>query len=118
MNDPFSNSDTTKDRFIAMYRMSDKIRSSALFGTTILELVKITQAALSIFGMFSLCQDEWDGLLCDLTVDGIQRWVTEIGEPHMGVEVWYHHSYPYPVFSFIITANGESGRSCSSLPSS
>jgi len=69
-----------------MYRMNDKIRSSDLFGTTILELVKIIQAALSLFGMFSLCQDDWNGLLCDLTVDGIQRWVTEIGEPHMGVE--------------------------------
>jgi hypothetical protein len=101
-----------------MYRMNDKIRSSALFGTTILELVKIIQAALSTFGMFSLCQDEWDGLLCDLTVDGIQRWVTEIGEPYMGVEVWspYHHSYP--IFSLICTANGESSRSCSSLLSS
>lgn len=70
-----------------MYRMNDKISSADLFGTTILELVKLIQAALSLFGMFSICQDEWNGLLCDLTVDGIQRWVTEIGEPHMGVEV-------------------------------
>jgi hypothetical protein len=71
-----------------MYRMNDKIRSSDLFGTTILELVKLIQAALSLFGMFSPCQDDWNGLLCDLTVDGIQRWVTEIGELHMGVEVF------------------------------
>lgn len=70
-----------------MYRMNDKIRSSALFGTTILELVKLIQAALSLFGLFSLCQDDWNGLLCDVTVDGIQRWVAEIGEQHMGVEV-------------------------------
>jgi hypothetical protein len=70
-----------------MYRMNDKIISSDLFGTTILELVKLIQAALSLFGMFSMFQDEWNGLLCDHTVDGIQRWVTEIGEPHMGVEV-------------------------------
>ncbi|KAI9512172.1 hypothetical protein F5148DRAFT_1008388 [Russula earlei] len=86
LEEPRQAHDTTKDRFIAMYRMSDKIRSSALFGTTILELVRLIQAALSLFGMFSLCQDERDGLLCDLTVDGIQRWVTEIGESHMGVE--------------------------------
>jgi hypothetical protein len=70
-----------------MYRMNDKIRSSDLFNTTILELVKLIQAALSLFGMFNLRQDEWNGLLCDLTVDGIQRWVSEIGESHMGVEV-------------------------------
>jgi hypothetical protein len=68
--------------------MNDKIRSSDLFGTTILELVKLIQAALSLFGMFSPSQDDWNGLLCDLTVDGIQRWVTEIGELHMGVEVF------------------------------
>jgi hypothetical protein len=67
--------------------MKDKIRSSDLFSTTILELVKLIQAALSLFGMFSLCRDEWNGLLCDPTVDGIHRWVTEIGESHMGVEV-------------------------------
>jgi hypothetical protein len=71
-----------------MYRMNDKIRSSDLFGTTILELVKLIQAALSLFGMFSLCHDDWNGLLCDVTVDGIQRWVAEIGEQHMGVEVF------------------------------
>ncbi|KAI0269158.1 hypothetical protein BC834DRAFT_967810 [Gloeopeniophorella convolvens] len=78
--------DTTKDRFIGMYRMHDRIRSPQLFSTTILELVKLIQAALSFFGLFSLCQEERNGLLCDVTVDGIQRWVTEIGEPYMGVE--------------------------------
>jgi len=72
-----------------MYRMNDKISCSDLFGTTIVELVKLIQAALSLFGMFSICQDERNGLLCDLTVDGIQRWVTEIGEPYMGVEVFF-----------------------------
>jgi hypothetical protein len=70
-----------------MYRMNDKIRSSDLFSTTILELVKLIQAALSLFGFFSVCQDEWNGLLCDVTVGGIQRWQTEISEPQMAVEV-------------------------------
>ncbi|KAH9045588.1 hypothetical protein EDB85DRAFT_2270488 [Lactarius pseudohatsudake] len=78
--------DATKDRFIGMYRMNDKIRSSDLFSTTILELVKLIQAALSLFGFFSIYQDEWNGLLCDATVDSIQRWLTEIGEPQMAVE--------------------------------
>ena len=70
-----------------MYRMNDKIRSSDLFNSTILELVKLIQAALTLFGFFSVCQDEWNGLLCDVTVGGIQRWLTEIGEPQMAVEV-------------------------------
>ena len=84
-----------------MYHMNDKIRSSDLFRTTILELVKLIQAALSLFGMFSLCQDDWNGLLCDLTVDGIQRWVTEIGELHMGVEVFYFSPLIHPFFSSV-----------------
>ncbi len=101
-----------------MYRMNDKIRSSDLFGITVLELVKIIQAALSLFGMFSQSQDDWNGLLCDLTVDGIQRWVVEIGESHMGVEVLSlsHHLSP-PIF-LIHTANGESSGSHSSNRSS
>jgi hypothetical protein len=97
-----------------MYHMNDKIRSSDLFGTTILEFVKLIQAALSLFGMFSLCQD---GLLCDLTVDGIQRWVTEIGELHMGVEVLSLSRHSYHPF-LIHTANGENSRSHSSMRSS
>jgi hypothetical protein len=97
-----------------MYRMNDKIRSSDLFGTTILEFVKLIQAALSLFGMFNLCQD---GLLCDLTVDGIQRWVTEIGELHMGVEVLSLSYNSYSPF-LIHLANGENSRSHSSVRSS
>ena len=100
-----------------MYRMNDKIRSSDLFGPTILELVKLIQAALSLFGMFSLCQDDWNGLLCDLTVDGIQRWVTEIGEEHMGVEV-LSLSYHYYLIYLIHTADGESSRSHRSMRTS
>jgi hypothetical protein len=98
-----------------MYRMNDMISSTDLFGTTILELVKLIQAALSLFGMFSICQDESNGLLCDLTVDGIQRWVTEIGEPHMGVEVSSLSRRSYSAPSLIYAANGESSRSRSSV---
>lgn len=100
-----------------MYRMSDKISSSDLFGTTIVELVKLIQAALSLFGMFSTCQDERNGLLCDLTVDGIQRWVTEIGEPYMGVEVLSLFRRLFFTFNAIFLANGESSRSRSSMRS-
>ncbi len=82
-----------------MYRMNDKIRSSDLFSTTILELVKLIQAALSLFGFFSIYQDEWNGLLCDVTIDSIQRWLTEIGEPQMAVEV----SCPPPYYTLVLT---------------
>ncbi|GJE83999.1 hypothetical protein PsYK624_000730 [Phanerochaete sordida] len=81
-------SDTTKDRFISVYHLPDQalIRSSELFNSIVLELVKLIQAALSVFGMFDLDREARDGLLCDVTCDGIQRWVTDIGEPLMNVE--------------------------------
>jgi hypothetical protein len=49
------------------------------FKTSVLEIVRIIQAALSIFGMFSLVMDDRDGLICDNTVEGMQRWADEIG---------------------------------------
>ncbi|KAI0335485.1 hypothetical protein GY45DRAFT_1267616 [Cubamyces sp. BRFM 1775] len=81
-------SDATKDRFIAMYHVTDKApaRSGALFNATVLELVKLIQAALAIFGMFDIRPEERNGLLCDVTCEGIQRWVTEIGEPFLKIE--------------------------------
>lgn len=69
-----------------MYHFPDKIRSGDLFNATVLGLVKAIQASLTIFGMFDL-NYERNGLLCDITVDGIQKWITEIGEPHIHVEV-------------------------------
>lgn len=69
-----------------MYNFPDKIRCSDVFNATVLGLVKAVQAGLAIFGMFDL-NYERNGLLCDLTVDGIQKWITEIGEPHLHVEV-------------------------------
>ena len=82
-------SDATKDRFISSYHLPDQtlIRSPTLFNSVVLELVKLIQAALSVFGMFDLEREERNGLLCDVTCEGIQRWVTEIGEPLMNVEV-------------------------------
>ncbi|KAJ3527194.1 hypothetical protein NM688_g8160 [Phlebia brevispora] len=81
-------SDTTKDRFISAYHIPDKavVRSSELFNTTVLELVKFIQAALAVCGMFDMSREERNGLLCDVTCEGIQRWITEIGEPCMEVE--------------------------------
>ena len=79
-------SETTIDRFISMYHFPDKIRSGDLFNATVLGFVKALQASLTIFGMFDF-NYERNGLLCDVTVDGIQKWVAEIGEPHIHVEV-------------------------------
>ncbi len=72
-----------------MYHVTDKApsRSPELFNATVLELVKLIQAALAIFGMFDLSPEERNGLLCDITCEGIQRWVTEIGEPYLHIEV-------------------------------
>ncbi|KAF9782829.1 hypothetical protein BJ322DRAFT_1072911 [Thelephora terrestris] len=77
--------ETTIDRFVSMYNFPDKIRCGDLFNATVLGLVKAVQASLAIFGMFDL-NYERNGLLCDITVDGIQKWITEIGEPHLHVE--------------------------------
>ncbi|TBU49553.1 hypothetical protein BD309DRAFT_947112 [Dichomitus squalens] len=81
-------SDATKDRFVAMYHVADKApaRSRELFSATVLELVKLIQASLAIFGMFDLDPEERNGLLCDVTCEGIQRWVTEIGEQYLNIE--------------------------------
>jgi hypothetical protein len=68
-------------------RRKAKDRSS--FNATVLELVKLIQASLSLFDLFPVSSDSdevIDGLLCDVTVEGFQRWVAEIGEPCLGVE--------------------------------
>ncbi|KAI0677515.1 hypothetical protein C8Q78DRAFT_961830 [Trametes maxima] len=81
-------SDATKDRFIAMYHVADKApaRSGALFNATVLELVKLIQAALSIFAMFDLALEERNGLLCDVTCSGIRDWMKKIGTPYLKIE--------------------------------
>ncbi|KAF8621597.1 hypothetical protein AX15_007620 [Amanita polypyramis BW_CC] len=82
-------SDPTKDRFISTYSMPDvsppnsSMRDRNTFTATVLELVKLIQAGLSLFGMYS---GPLDGLLCDTTVDGIRRWIADIGEPIIGLE--------------------------------
>ncbi|KAF7775911.1 hypothetical protein Agabi119p4_4304 [Agaricus bisporus var. burnettii] len=64
------------------------------FNATVLELVKLVQAGLSLFGMYDVRERFnstsgcflFDGLLCDVTVQGIERWITEIGEPRACLE--------------------------------
>lgn len=99
---------TSATTFISQTSSKDR----TLFNATVLELVRLIQAALAISGMFPLCDFrgdsgtgvriatgvgtgmemetlEMDGLLCDITVEGIQKWVGEIGESSVGVEVSY-----------------------------
>ncbi|KAG6873315.1 hypothetical protein C0995_000468 [Termitomyces sp. Mi166 len=65
---------------------------NSVFIATVLELVKLIQAGLSLFGMYGVIPKTQiicpylDGLLCDETVDGIRRWIVEIGEPCLGLE--------------------------------
>lgn len=58
------------------------------FVAAVLELVKLIQAALSVCGMFSLTSRlMFDGLLCDVTINGLQKWMVEVGESLPDVEV-------------------------------
>ncbi|KAH8118294.1 hypothetical protein DFH11DRAFT_1723223 [Phellopilus nigrolimitatus] len=94
-------SDTTKDRFISMYQFGDAIRPQERFRQTVLELVKLIQCGLSLFDMFPNNLEEQNGLLCDVTVDGIQKWVTEVGEPYMKVEPMERVADPSTVSALI-----------------
>ncbi|KAJ3741121.1 hypothetical protein DFH05DRAFT_305490 [Lentinula detonsa] len=75
-------SDTTKDRFISTYFLPDNHltgaeKASSLFNDTVLELVKLVQVSLHIFGYYK--PSSFDGLLCDFTVEALRLWVNEIG---------------------------------------
>lgn len=75
------------------------------FNATVLELVKLVQAGLSLFGMYDVRERFnstsgcflFDGLLCDVTVQGIERWITEIGEPRACLEVCLSRDYAAPI---------------------
>lgn len=59
----------------------------AAFSASVLELVRLLQAGLAIFGMFAAEPRALDGLLCDKTVEGLGTWVTDIGEKCVNIEV-------------------------------
>ncbi|CAK5263048.1 unnamed protein product, partial [Mycena citricolor] len=58
-----------------------------LFGGSVLELVRLVQIGLAIFGLFSIELEAFDGLLCDKTVEGLNTWTTEIGVKCVNVEL-------------------------------
>ena len=70
-----------------------KTKDRPTFVATVLEFVKLIQAALAIFGIYPVeCASVSpnlliDGLLCDTTLAGIKLWTTRIGAPCVGLQV-------------------------------
>jgi hypothetical protein len=70
----------TQAKFFQLYKTNDRI---PLYGAVI-ELVKLSQVALLIFG--KLEQEYADGMLCDVTEKAINDWWTEIGSEYYNIE--------------------------------
>ncbi|QSZ37482.1 hypothetical protein DSL72_008580 [Monilinia vaccinii-corymbosi] len=70
----------TQAKFFQLYKTSDRI---PLYGAVV-ELVKLCQVALMIFG--KLEQEYADGCLCDVTERAINDWWTEIGSEYYNIE--------------------------------
>jgi hypothetical protein len=70
----------TQAKFFQLYKTSDRI---PLYGAVI-ELVKLCQVALMIFG--KLDQEYCDGTLCDITEKAITVWWTDIGSDYYNIE--------------------------------
>lgn len=70
----------TQAKFTQLYKISEKIS----FQDAVVELVKLCQVALFIFGL--LDQVYIDGLLCDVTEAAINNWWTDIGSEYFNIE--------------------------------
>ena len=70
----------TQAKFHQLYKTSDRI---PLY-SAVIELVKLCQVALLIFG--KLEQEYADGLLCDVTEKAINDWWTEVGSEYYNLE--------------------------------
>ncbi|KAK1835519.1 hypothetical protein QBC39DRAFT_416054 [Podospora conica] len=73
-------SPATQAKFLQLYKTSDRIP----FFQAVLELIKLCQVALVIFG--KLDQAYIDGLLCDLTETAVNNWWIEIGSEYFNIE--------------------------------
>jgi hypothetical protein len=70
----------TQAKFMQMYKTSDRIP----FVQAVVELVKLCQLALFMFGMLE--EVYIDGLLCDVTEKAINDWWIEIGSEYFNIE--------------------------------
>ena len=70
----------TETKFRDMYHTSEKIPVHA----AVIELVKLCQAALMMFGKLSI--ENCDGLLCDITEQKISDWWADIGGDYYNIE--------------------------------
>jgi hypothetical protein len=71
----------------------------------VLELVRSVQSGLGLYGMFDLSAEERNGLLCDITVEGIQKWITEVGEPLLELEVSFVNANHYILNVLIVSVS-------------
>lgn len=70
----------TQAKFIRLYKISDRIPVH----TAVIELVKLCQGALLLFG--KLAPEYTDGLLCDLTERAIIDWWSDIGTGFFNID--------------------------------
>lgn len=70
----------TQAKFYQLYHASDRI---PLYGAVI-ELVKLCQVALVLYG--KLAPEYADGMLCDVTEQGINDWWAELGTEYFNVD--------------------------------
>lgn len=94
----------TRAKFYELYRVSERV---PLF-QAVLELVKLCQMALYIFG--NLDPEFMDGLLCDVTETAIRDWWTEIGTEYYSVEPTDGILGPTTVAALLGTLMGARGR--------
>ncbi|CAE6523048.1 unnamed protein product [Rhizoctonia solani] len=78
--------EATQNKFLALYAIPPTVPSLVGFNNVVLEFVRLVQAALMVFGFFPTDPMDRDGLLCDLTIKGMQKWVHSIGEPYFRLE--------------------------------
>lgn len=70
----------TQAKFYSTYKISEKVP----LPEAVIDLVRLCQVALFIFGM--LDPEYIDGLLCDITETAIGNWWTEVGSEHYNME--------------------------------
>ena len=57
---------------------------------TMLDLIKLVQVILALFGMFDMSPTECNSLLCDITADRIQQWTYKVSQPLLSLKVCAH----------------------------